>query len=54
MPFLTWQEVGDLKHILLEAANRLSEYGIYEQAEYIRGHVVMLEDIINKHESEDE
>ena len=43
------EEIGDLRHILVEAEGKLSKLGLNKEAIYIQGVVEMIEEMVADH-----
>ena len=54
MPNLSWQEIGNLRHICLEASEKCRNLGQNRQAEYFKGLVEMINETTEKHDSEND
>lgn len=53
MPNLSWKQIGDLKHVLVEASGKLHNDGLDKEAKYIMGVIDIIEKLTNDHEKED-
>ena len=53
MPHITWEELGNIKHILQEASVKMKKNGMSRDAQYFQGLIQLMNTLVGEHEDEE-